>query len=120
MEEDYGYFCEIEDHSTFTKYYTSRNMGIPRIYFQKRPNNEQQPINIKRNNNNRKIIIYTDAQFNEPSIENNRSYNSISDSDSEDDLDSDNNSNSKTKLFITGVICSLAVIVTIEYWLFGY
>lgn len=115
MEEDYGHFCEIEDHSTFTKYYTSRNMSIPRIYFQRRPNDDE-TIKSKRHNN-RKIIIYTDVQINEPFTKNVGSFNSIT---SDDNLDPYNTGKSRAKVFIIGIVCSLAVIITIEYWLFGY
>ena len=117
--EEYGHFCEIDDHSIFTKYYR-RNVNLPRIYIQRRPNNDDQ-MKAKKYNNG-KIIIYTHAQINEPSIENPRSYKSntcghstLSDDDSPDP---DDKGNSKEKLFIIGVVCSLAMVISIEYWLF--
>lgn len=125
MEEDYGHFCEIEDHSTFTKYYTSRNMSIPRIYFQQPPNNDE-TIKTKRYNN-RKIIIYT--QNSELFTKKHRFHNNTDSNigigiDIDIGVDGHNNphdtGNSRAKVFIIGIVCSLAVVITIEYWLFGY
>jgi hypothetical protein len=77
-EEEYGQFCEIDDHSISTKYSAGRNIKLPRIYVQRRSNNIHRPT-----------------------------------------IDDEKYPSSKEKVFIMGVICSLAVVITIEYWLFG-
>ena len=114
MTEEYGHFCEIDDHSIFTEYHC-QNANFPRIYIQRRSNNDDQ-MKVKKYNNNGKIIIYTNAQINEPSIENPRIYDNLLDDNNPDPHDK---GNSKEKFFIIGVVCTLAVVISIEYWLFG-